>query len=124
MNTGLSYTSTLLVSETQLAAHVGSGDLKVFATPAMAALMENAAMMAVKNELEEGQTTVGGHLNISHIKPTAEGQTVKATATLTAIEGRKLTFRVIAEDENGIIGEGEHLRFIVDKNKFMSKLKK
>lgn len=124
MDIGLTHTSTLLVSKENLAIHVGSGDLEVLATPVMAALMENAAMLAVKEQLDENQTTVGGHLDISHIRPTAEGQNVNATARLTAVEGRKLTFHVTAEDENGIIGEGEHLRFIVDKNKFMSKLKK
>lgn len=124
MDTGLTHTSTLLVAKENLAVHMGSGDLEVFATPSMAALMENAAMLAVKDQLDENQTTVGGHLDISHLKPTAEGQHVKATAVLTAVDGRKLTFHVTAEDENGIIGEGEHLRFIVDKNKFMSKLKK
>ena len=79
-------------------------------------------MLAVKEALDEGMTTVGGHINSSHLKPTALGKTITATAVLTGIEGRKLTFKVIAEDETGTIGEGEHLRFIVDRKKFMAKL--
>ena len=123
METGLTHTSTLIVEKQHLAVTIGSGDLEVLATPIMMALMENAAMMAVKDALEEGMTTVGGQISSSHLKPTAPGSTITATAVLTAIEGRKLTFRITAQDENGIIGEGEHLRFIVDRNRFMSKLK-
>lgn len=123
METGKTYTSTLTVEERHLACNVGSGDLRVFATPMMMALMENAAMLCVADELEEGNSTVGGHISSSHIKPTGIGHTVSATATLIAAEGRKLTFKVTAQDEDGIIGEGEHLRFIVGKEKFMSKVK-
>ena len=123
METGKTYTSTLTVEERHLACNVGSGDLRVFATPMMMALMENAAMLCVADDLEEGNSTVGGHISSSHIKPTGIGHTVSATATLTAVEGRKLTFKVTAQDEDGIIGEGEHLRFIVGKEKFMSKVK-
>lgn len=123
METGKTYTSTLTVEEQHLACNVGSGDLRVFATPMMMALMENAAMLCVADELEEGNSTVGGHIASSHIKPTGIGHTVSATATLIAAEGRKLTFKVTAQDEEGIIGEGEHLRFIVGKEKFMSKVK-
>lgn len=123
METGKTYTSTLTVEERHLACNVGSGDLRVFATPMMMALMENAAMLCVADELEEGNSTVGGHIASSHIKPTGIGHTVSATATLIAAEGRKLTFKVTAHDEDGIIGEGEHLRFIVGKEKFMSKVK-
>lgn len=123
METGKTYTSTLTVEERHLACNVGSGDLRVFATPMMMALMENAAMLCVADDLEEGYSTVGGHISSSHIKPTGIGHTVSATATLIAAEGRKLTFKVTAQDEDGIIGEGEHLRFIVGKEKFMSKVK-
>ncbi len=122
METGLKHTSTLTVEEKHLAVNVGSGDLRVLATPAMMALMENAAMLAVAPELPEGSTTVGGQIASSHLKPTAIGKLVKATATLVEVDGRKLKFTIVAEDENGVIGEGEHLRFIVDKERFMSKL--
>lgn len=101
---------------------MGSGDLPVLATPAMMALMENAAMTAVAPELPEGSTTVGGHIESSHLKPTPVGAEVKAEATLTKVDGRKLYFTVKAMQGDTVIGEGTHLRFIVDREKFMSKL--
>ena len=122
METGLTYTSTVTVSEDNRAATMGSGDLEVFATPAMVALMENAAMNAVVGELPEGATTVGAMMNTTHIKPSAMGDTVSATAVLKEVEGRKLTFEVQAKDSKGVIGEGTHVRYIVDREKFMSKL--
>ena len=111
-----------MVEEHHLAINVGSGDLRVLSTPMMMALMEKAAMHAVAPHLPEGCSTVGGHIASTHVKPTAHGRTISATATLTAAEGKKLKFTVVAHDEDGIIGEGEHLRFIVDKEKFMSRL--
>ena len=119
MNVGHKYTSEIKVEEKHLACNVGSGDLPVFGTPMMMALMENAAMLCVATDLEEGQSTVGGFISSSHIKPTGLGKTVKATAELIAIDGRKLKFKVTAEDEDGKIGEGEHLRFVINKEKFM-----
>lgn len=116
------YTSTQKVEEKHLACNIGSGDLPVLGTPMMMALMENAAMNAAKELLQEGQSTVGGFISSSHIKPTGLGQTITATAELTKQDGRKLTFKVSAADENGLIGEGEHLRFIIDKEKFMKKV--
>lgn len=122
MNPGLKYTSTLIVEEKHLACNVGSGDLRVLATPMMMALMENAAMLCVAGELDADSSTVGGQISSSHIKPTGLGHTVTATAELIAVEGRKLTFKVSANDEDGLIGEGEHLRFIVGRERFMSKV--
>ena len=119
---GLSYTCTKRVEEHHLAVNMGSGDLRVFATPAMMALMEEAAMRAVAPYLPDGTTTVGGHIASSHVKPTAHGRTVKATAELVAVDGKKLKFVVSASDDEGLIGEGEHLRFIVDREKFMGRL--
>lgn len=122
MQIGKKYTSTMIVEEKHLACNVGSGDLPVFATPMMMALMENAAMLCVADELENGSSTVGGQISSSHLKPTGLGKTVTATAELVSAEGRKLKFKVSASDEGGLIGEGEHLRFIIDKEKFMSKV--
>lgn len=123
METGLTFTSTVVVSKENIAATMGSGDLEVFATPAMVALMENAAMRAVADELPEGSTTVGALMNTTHIKPSALGDTVEATAVLKEVEGRKLTFEVKAKDSKGVIGEGTHVRYIVDKERFMAKLR-
>ena len=122
METGLQHTSTLVVTNDNTAEHMGSGDMPVLATPAMTALMENAAMIAVSQALPEGVSTVGGHINVSHIKPTAIGQEVSATATLIAIEGKKLSFHVCAYQADTLIGEGEHIRFIVDRERFLEKI--
>ena len=116
------YTSKKVVGESDTAQNVGSGTLPVFATPAMAALMENAAMKAVEQLLSEGETTVGSELNVKHLRPTAVGEEVEVTAILTSQEGRKLTISVVATDKNGTIGEGTHVRYIVNIEKFMSKL--
>lgn len=104
------------------AEYIGSGDLAVLATPAMCALMENAAMMAVAPHLKEGQTTVGTALNIEHSKATKVGEVITATAVLTEINGRELKFNIAARDQVSIIGEGTHSRFIVNREKFMAKL--
>lgn len=119
---GLSYTSRVEVALGNCAVTLGSGDLEVFATPAMVALMENAAMNAVAEALPEGSTTVGAAMNTSHIKPSGIGAEVSATATLTSVEGRKLTFEVVASDNEGVIGEGTHVRYVVDREKFMSRI--
>lgn len=123
MKTGLTFTTTMQVVAETTAEYIGSGDLAVLATPAMCALMENAAMMAVAPHLEEGQTTVGTALNIEHLRATPIGKTVTATAVLTEVDGRKLSFNIAARDEKGIIGEGTHSRFVVDRERFMDKLK-
>ena len=122
MEKGLTYTSTTQVTPENTALTMGSGDLPVFATPAMVALMENAAMNAVKDQLEEGNSTVGASIQIVHTKPSGIGETVTATAVLEEVEGRKLTFSVTASDSKGKIGEGTHIRYIVDRERSMSKL--
>ena len=122
MENKIEYTSQKTVRECDTAQSVGSGTLPVFATPMMVALMENAAMKASEQLLQEGESTVGCELNIKHIRPTAVGEGVSATATLTAQEGRKLTFSVVATDKIGTIGEGAHVRYIINIEKFMSKI--
>ena len=121
MNNSIEYTSKKVVTENDTAQIVGSGTFPVFATPIMVALMENAAMKAAEQLLQEGESTVGSELNIKHLRPTAIGEEVTATAILTAQEGRKLTFSVVATDKNGTIGEGTHVRYIINIEKFMSK---
>ena len=119
---GLTHTSQLTVTEAVTAIEMGSGDMPVLATPAMMALMENAAMLAVADHLPEGCTTVGGHIASSHIKPSKLGDIVTATATVTRFDGKKIEFKVEARSGETLLGEGTHLRFIVDKEKFMSRL--
>ena len=122
LETGLSARSVTTVTAENTAAAMGSGDLPVFATPAMIALMEHAAMDAVAGSLPAGSTTVGSEMNATHLKPSGLGAEITATAVLTAVEGRKLTFNVGARDAQGMIGEGTHVRYIVDRETFMSKL--
>ena len=120
---GLTHTSRLVVSEAVTAARLGSGDMAVLGTPALLALMENAAMLAVAEHLPEGATTVGGHIDASHLKPSAVGAEVSATASLTKVDGRRLHFKLEAHEGDALIGEGTHVRFIVERERFMSKLK-
>ena len=119
---GLSASSTTIVKAENTAASMGSGDLPVFATPAMVALMEQAAMRAVSKALPEEAATVGAEMSVSHIKPSGIGARITATAVLTEIEGRRLTFQVGARDEAGMIGEGTHVRYMVDRVRFLSKI--
>lgn len=119
---GLQAESKVKVSESNTALSLGSGDMEVFATPAMVALMENAAMKAVADHLPEGSTTVGTAMQTSHIKASKLGATITASAELTQVDGRSLKFVVKAWDEVGTIGEGEHTRFIVDRERFLAKL--
>ena len=121
---GLKHTSELIVEEHLTAIDMGSGDMPVLATPAMLALMENAAMIAVADELPDGCTTVGGHIESSRVRPSKIGEKVCATAEVTNVDGKKIKFKVSAYSGETLIGEGTHLRFIVDKEKFMSKLLK
>lgn len=119
---GLTHTSQTVVNENNTAIALGSGDMKVLATPAMIALMENAAMLCVAPHLPEGSTTVGSMISSSHIKPSAIRANVEATAELVEIENRKLTFKVTATENGVLIGEGTHIRYIVDRERFLSKL--
>lgn len=122
MKKGKKYTSRVVVSNALTAKEMGSGDMPVYATPAMVALMENAAMMCVADDIEEDCSTVGIAMNVSHVKASPVGAEISATAELTDIEERKLTFKVSAYDGETLIGEGVHIRFIVKREKFLSKL--
>ena len=122
MEIGLKYESRTVVSAANTAAILGSGDMDVFATPAMVALMENAAMLAVRDHLPEGSATVGTQISTSHLKASPLGASITASAELIEVDGRRLTFTVKAWDEKGTIGEGTHTRFVVDRERFLSKL--
>ena len=111
-----------VVCESNTAAAVGSGMVPVFATPFMIALMEGAAAKAVLPCLETDEGTVGTHLNVSHSAATPIGMKVWAEATVTAVEGKKITFDVVAYDEAGEIGRGTHERFIIKPEKFLAKV--
>lgn len=112
---------TNLVEREDTAYEVGSGDLLVYATPCMVALMEGAACEAIA-PLPEGKTSVGTELNVAHKAATPVGLEVRAEAEVTAVEGNTITFRVAAYDEAGLIGEGSHKRVIVSSERFLAKV--
>jgi predicted thioesterase len=99
----------------------GSGELEVFATPKMIALMEEASYKCVADGLDAGCSTVGTYLDVKHLAATPVGMKVKVESTLDAVDGRKLVFIVKAYDESGLIGEGKHERFIIFAEKFVAK---
>jgi len=122
LKTGITYTAKQIVEQKDTAAQYGSGLVEVFATPAMIALMENAALNTVLPYLDEEHNTVGFEVNVKHLKPTPVGMEVQCKATLTEFDGKRLVFKVEATDEEGVIGEGTHVRYIINSKKFMDKL--
>ena len=121
MNPGLKNEISLVVSELLTAKAMGSGVLDVYATPAMIALMEQTAAESVEMLLEEGCTTVGTKISVEHLAATPVGMRVYCKSELVAVEGRKLVFSVEVYDESGLIGKGDHERFIILSERFMEK---
>ena len=116
---GLTHEITFPVTESLTAKTVGSGTLDVLATPVMIAKMEEAAWKAVAEHLEEGSGSVGILMNAQHLSATPVGLEVTCKAELTAVEGRKLVYKVTAWDEKGPIGEGIHERAIIQNERFV-----
>lgn len=123
LSTGLQAEFTKTVTELDTASHWGSGGLPVFSTPSLVGLMESAAVVALIGHLPAGQSSVGMRIDVRHLKATPLGMQVRARAELTAIEGRKLTFKVQAWDEVELIGEADHDRYVIDDEKFLAKVK-
>lgn len=110
------------VTEQLTAKNVGSGMLDVLATPSLIALIEKTACESVQPLLDEGTGTVGTAVNVKHVSATPVGEKIRAESELTEIDGRRLVFNVRAYDEVGLICEGTHERFVIDNEKFMSKM--
>ena len=119
---GLIAEQTATVTESLSAQAFGSGTLPVYATPALVALMETAALNAIHPLLPKHQTSVGTFISIKHLAATALNQTVLARAEVTQVEGNQVTFTVQAWDAKQLIGEGTHTRFIVEIERFMKRL--
>ena len=120
---GLVGEKTTTVVDALLATHLGSGSIEVYATPAMIALIESAAVAAIDPLLPEGQASVGVALNVRHLAATPPGQQVRARAEVTAVDGRKVTFQVQAWDEQEQIGEGTHTRYVIDIARFVERVR-
>jgi predicted thioesterase len=118
LTAGLSGSAEILVGTRDTAPHVGSGKVKVLATPVMVGLMEEASLNAVEGLLPPGYQSVGTRLDITHVAATPVGMRVRAGAEVVRIEGRRLTFRVWADDEKDRIGEGTHERIVIDVARF------
>lgn len=123
MQVGYTGSATMTVAEGNTAIEVGSGSVPVFATPMLVALMENAAINALREHLPEGQTTVGTKVDVAHTAATPIGMTVTARAELVGVDGRRLTFTVTAEDEAGPVGQGTHERFVVNLETFLDRVR-
>jgi len=122
LQAGIKGKQELTVTPEKTAAAYGSGLVEVFATPAMIAFMEQTSHLSVAPYLPEGAMTVGTSVNVVHLKATPVGMKVVCESELTEVNGRELVFSVIACDEQGEIGRGTHKRFVVNREKFMSKL--
>ncbi len=118
---GMKGEASTLVEKEDTAQYVGSGSLLVYATPCLAALMEGAACAAIEEVLPLGQTSVGTALNLEHLSATPVGLEVRASAEVTAVDGRKITFAITAFDEAGEIGRATHTRVLVNNEKFLEK---
>lgn len=121
---GLTATVEIVVGTRDTAAHVGSGRIGVLATPILVTLLESAALQAVERFMPPGQQTVGTRLNISHTAATPVGMRVRAHAELIRVEGRKLTFRLHAEDDGEPIADGTHERLIISVERFDQRMQK
>lgn len=123
MVVGQIFNLPVVVAEKDSATALGSGGLDVFGTPALVAYMENAALKMVQNDLPDGSDTVGIAIDVKHVKASPIGAKINVSAKITAVEGRKISFDIVATDEAGdVIGSAVHDRFVVDKARFMSKL--
>ena len=123
MEKGIKGTQTVVVTQELTAQVMKSGTLPVYATPAMVALMEETAYKSVEPYLEAGEGTVGSAMSMKHLAPSVLGATILCESELTEVDGRKLTFHLIVKDGDVIVGEGEHVRFIIQEEKFLEKAK-
>ena len=123
LETGIKGHGEIIVTDPLTARVFGSGELDVYATPAMIALVEETALKSVAGRLEPGQGTVGTRVDIAHLAATPLGMKVRCETELIEIDRRKLTFSVQVYDEEDKIGEGTHERFVIDNEKFLKKAK-
>ncbi len=121
---GLKGNADILVGEEQTAPRVGSGRVRVLATPVMINMMEAAALDAIESLLPTGHQSLGTHLNVGHYAATPVGMRLRATAEVTKIDGRNVEFRVEAFDDKERIGDGTHARVVVNVERFDQRIQK
>lgn len=118
---GLTNTASVTVTDENTAEKLGSGTLRVFATPAMIALIEGCCAASVERLLPEGVTSVGTHLDIEHVSASPVGAVITCDSTLLSFDGRRLEFEVSVTDDKGLVGRGNHTRFTVKSESFLKK---
>ncbi len=121
LEVGIQGRAEALVEQEDTAKAVGSGDLLVYATPCMVALMEGAACESIAPYLAEGESSVGISMNVAHTSATPVGMEVRAESRVTAVDGRKVTFEITAFDEKGEIGRATHERVVIKAERFLEK---
>jgi predicted thioesterase len=124
LRVGLTGSARIKVGEEQTAPRVGSGRVRVLATPVMINMMEAAALDAIERLLPEGHQSLGTHLDVGHYAATPVGMTLRASAEVTKIDGRNVTFRVEAFDDKERIGDGTHTRVVVNVERFDRRIQK
>ena len=115
---GAKGSAEILVGDEHTAPRVGSGRIRVLATPVMINVMEAAALAAVEHLLPDGHQSLGTHLDVGHYAATPVGMRLRATAEVAGIDGRKIAFRVEAHDEKERVGDGTHVRVVVNVERF------
>ena len=124
LKVGIQISAEQLVTEARVAAHLGSGSLQVYATPAMVTFVEHTCRQLVEPLLPAGQTTVGTLIQLEHLAPTPLGATVQIEASVIEIEGRRVVFRAEIRDERELIGRARHERFIIDEARFLERVQR
>ncbi len=119
---GMSKEETFCIQDEHSATHIGSGGVRVLATPWMIAFMERVSHRLLMERLPQGYTSVGAMINVRHLSPTPLGSTVRVRSEVIAVEGAKVTFQVQAWDESDQVGQGEHLRVAVDEARFLKRV--
>ena len=119
---GLVREDSYIVEEHQSAIHVGSGSLRVLATPWMIAFMEKTARLLLGERLPAGYSSVGAHVDVRHLAPSAVGARVRVRAEVLAVDGLKVSFAIQAWDEQEQIGAGQHLRVVIEEERFLRRI--
>lgn len=122
INPGLTYELEELVTFDKSAHHIGSGNLEVYSTPSMIALIEKTSLRGIEAFLEKDESSVGGKVNVLHLLPTAIGKRVVCKSTVISIKHNRIEFEVVVFENDKLVGKGAHTRFIIDKASFMAKL--